>query len=164
MERAIFGAGCFWGVEAEFREIPGVADTAVGFSGGTTPDPTYEEVCTGTTGHAEVCEVIFDPAVVSYERLLDAFWRMHDPTSRNRQGFDFGTQYRSAIYCTTPAQLEAALSSKAAIEASKRYARPIATEVARAGPFYRAEAYHQQYHDKRGRSARGIERRLSTDR
>lgn len=150
MEKAIFGAGCFWGVEAEFREIDGVVDTAVGFSGGTTANPSYEEVCSGTTGHAEVCEVTFDPAVVSYERLLDAFWQMHDPTTRNRQGFDFGTQYRSAIYCTTPAQLEAALASKAALEASKRFSRPIVTEIARAGPFYRAEDYHQRYNEKRG--------------
>ena len=152
MEKATFGAGCFWGVEAEFRDVPGVVDAAVGFMGGTTADPSYEEVCGGRTGHAEVCQVEFDPARVSYDRLLDAFWSIHDPTSRNRQGWDFGSQYRSAIFCHSPEQLAAALASKAALEASGRFKRPIVTEITQAGPFYRAEEYHQRYHAKAGRT------------
>ena len=151
MPKATFGAGCFWGVEAEFREIPGVADTAVGFMGGRTANPTYHEVCAGDTGHAEVCEVTFDPARVSYDQLLDAFWNMHDPTTRDRQGPDFGTQYRSVIFYHDEAQKEAAEKSKAALEASGRFKRPIVTEVAAAGPFYRAEEYHQRYLEKAGR-------------
>jgi peptide-methionine (S)-S-oxide reductase len=151
MEKATFGAGCFWGVEAEFREIPGVSDTAVGFSGGKAANPTYHDVCGGETGHAEVCEVTFDPQQVSYERLLDAFWQMHDPTTRNRQGPDFGTQYRSVIFYHLPEQKAAAEASKAALEASGRFKRPIVTEIAPAGPFYRAEEYHQRYLEKAGR-------------
>jgi peptide-methionine (S)-S-oxide reductase len=151
MEKATFGAGCFWGVEAEFREIPGVVDTAVGFSGGHTQNPTYREVCTGETGHAEVVEVTFDPAKVSYDALLDAFWQIHDPTTRDRQGPDFGTQYRSAIFYHSPEQRAAAEASKAALEASGRFKRPIVTEISPAGPFYRAEEYHQRYLEKQGR-------------
>lgn len=151
MAKATFGAGCFWGVEAEFRELPGVTDTAVGFMGGTTPNPTYEQVCAGDTGHAEVCEVTFDPQKVSYEQLLDAFWAMHDPTTRNRQGPDFGTQYRSAVFYNDDAQRIAAEKSKAALEASGRYKRPIVTQIVAAGPFYRAEDYHQRYLEKQGR-------------
>jgi peptide-methionine (S)-S-oxide reductase len=154
MEKATFGAGCFWGVEAEFRAVPGVIDTAVGFSGGKTVNPTYQDVCTGRTGHAEVCEVTFDPAKVSYERLLDVFWEIHDPTTRDRQGPDFGSQYRSAIFCHSPEQLAAALASKAALEASGRFKRPIVTEIAQAGPFYRAEDYHQRYVEKRSATGR----------
>src|SRR5438270_1959401 len=154
MEKATFGAGCFWGVEAEFREIRGVADTAVGFSGGTTVNPSDRDVCSGETGHAEVCEVMYDPSVVSYEALLDAFWQMHDPTTRNRQGPDFGTQYRSVIFYHTLEQKAAAEQSKAAVEVSGRFKRPIVTEIAAAGPFYRAEEYHQRYLEKQGRVGR----------
>jgi peptide-methionine (S)-S-oxide reductase len=154
MEKATFGAGCFWGVEAEFREIPGVIDVIVGFAGGTTANPSYHDVCTGATGHAEVCEVTFDPAVVSYDALLDAFWQMHDPTTRDRQGPDFGSQYRSVIFYHTPEQQAKALASKAALEASGRFKRPIVTEIAPAGPFYRAEEYHQRYLEKQGRVGR----------
>jgi peptide-methionine (S)-S-oxide reductase len=151
MAKSTFGAGCFWGVEAEFRELGGVTDTAVGFMGGRTANPTYHEVCAGDTGHAEVCEVTFDPARVSYEQLLDAFWNMHDPTTRNRQGPDFGTQYRSVIFYHDEAQKDAAEKSKAALEASGRFKRPIVTEIVPAGPFYRAEEYHQRYLEKAGR-------------
>jgi len=154
MEKATFGAGCFWGVEADFREIPGVVDTAVGFSGGTTANPSYHDVCTGTTGHAEVCEVTFDPSLVPYDTLLDAFWRMHDPTTRDRQGPDWGTQYRSAIFTHSAEQQAAAEASKAALESSGRYKRPIVTQIAPAGPFYRAEEYHQRYLEKQGRVCR----------
>jgi peptide-methionine (S)-S-oxide reductase len=154
MEKATFGAGCFWGVEAEFREIPGVIDAVVGFAGGKTVNPSYHDVCTGATGHAEVCEVTFDPAVVSYDALLDAFWKMHDPTTRDRQGPDFGSQYRSVIFYHTPEQQAAAVASKAALEASGRFKRPIVTEIAPAGPFYRAEEYHQRYLEKQGRVGR----------
>lgn len=153
MAKATFGAGCFWGVEAEFREIPGVTDTAVGFMGGHTVGPTYHQVCAGDTGHAEVCEVTFDPQRVSYEKLLDAFWNMHDPTTRNRQGPDFGTQYRSVIFYHDDAQKAAAEASKAALESSGRFKRPIVTQIVAAGPFYRAEEYHQRYLEKQGRIA-----------
>ena len=149
MEKVMFGAGCFWGVEAEFRAVPGVVDAMVGFSGGHTVNPSYSDVCTGATGHAEVCQVTFDPAIVSFERLLDVFWEIHDPTQRDRQGPDRGSQYRSAIYCDSPDQLAAALASKAALEASRRFGRPIVTEIERAGPFYPAEDYHQRYVEKR---------------
>jgi peptide-methionine (S)-S-oxide reductase len=154
MEKATFGAGCFWGVEAEFREGPGVVDVAVGFAGGTTVNPSYEDVCTGRTGHAEVVEVTFDPAQVSYEQLLDVFWKIHDPTTRDRQGPDFGTQYRSVIFYHSPEQRDAAMRSKAALEASGRFRRPIVTEISPAGPFYRAEEYHQRYLEKQGRVGR----------
>lgn len=149
--KATFAAGCFWGVEAEFREIPGVVDAVVGFTGGQTTNPTYHEVCGGDTGHAEACELTFDEGVVTYERLLDAFWNMHDPTTRNRQGPDFGSQYRSAIFYHDEAQRAAAEASKAALEASGRFKRPIVTEIVPAGPFYRAEEYHQRYLEKQGR-------------
>jgi peptide-methionine (S)-S-oxide reductase len=154
MEKATFGAGCFWGVEAEFREIPGVTDAVVGFTGGKTVNPSYHDVCTGTTGHAEVVEVTFDPAVVSYDALLDAFWQMHDPTTRDRQGPDFGSQYRSAIFYHTPEQQAAAVASKSALEASGRLKRPVVTQIEAAGPFYRAEEYHQRYLEKQGRVGR----------
>jgi peptide-methionine (S)-S-oxide reductase len=149
-ERAIFGAGCFWGVEAAFRQLPGVVSTAVGYSGGHTDNPDYKQVCSGTTGHAEVVEVEYDPERVSYDRLLDTFWDEHDPTQVNRQGPDVGEQYRSAIFYLTPEQREAAERSKAERQASGRYRRPIATEITPAGTFWRAEDYHQQYLEKRG--------------
>jgi peptide-methionine (S)-S-oxide reductase len=149
-EIATFGAGCFWGIEAAFRRIPGVVDAAVGYSGGHTVNPTYQDVCTDETGHAEVVQVTFDPAKVSYEQLLDAFWAMHDPTQRNRQGPDFGSQYRTAIFFHSTEQEAAAKKSKAAQDASKKFGRPIATEITAAGRFYRAEEYHQKYLEKRG--------------
>lgn len=152
-ETALFAAGCFWGVEQMFREVPGVTATAVGYSGGHTTSPTYKEVCTDRTGHAEVVQVEFDPAQVSYEKLLEVFWNGHDPTQVNRQGPDVGSQYRSAVFCLTPAQQQTAQAMKSRLEASGRFARPIATEITAAGPFYRAEEYHQQYLEKNGRAA-----------
>jgi peptide-methionine (S)-S-oxide reductase len=152
MQKAIFGAGCFWGVEAAFREIPGVKATSVGYSGGTKEQPTYKEVCTGQTGHAEVCEVDFDPTQVSYEQLLSAFWNMHDPTTMNRQGPDHGTQYRSAIYYTTPEQQQIAAASKEAAEKSGKFKRPIVTEITAAGAYWPAEEYHQRYFEKTGQA------------
>ena len=149
-EMATFGAGCFWGVEAAFRRIPGVLDAVVGYSGGHMQNPTYRDVCTDETGHAEVVQVTYDPAKVSYEQLLDTFWQMHDPTQVNRQGPDSGTQYRTAIFFHTPEQEAAAKKSKAALDASGKFRRPIATEITPAGPFYRAEEYHQRYLEKRG--------------
>ncbi|MBX3411844.1 MAG: peptide-methionine (S)-S-oxide reductase MsrA [Pirellulales bacterium] len=150
MEKAMFGAGCFWGVEETFRQLPGVTATAVGYSGGRTQNPTYQEVCSDTTGHAEVVEIEFDPAHISYEQLLDVFWQNHDPTTRNRQGPDFGSQYRSAIFYHHEAQREAAQRSKEKLDASGRFPRRIVTEITPAGAFYRAEEYHQQYLQKRG--------------
>ncbi|MBZ5540341.1 MAG: peptide-methionine (S)-S-oxide reductase MsrA [Acidobacteriia bacterium] len=149
-ETATFAAGCFWGIEAALRRVPGVLDAEAGYAGGRTENPTYQDVCTGETGHAEVVRVTFDPAQIRYERLLDVFWEIHDPTQRNRQGPDFGTQYRSAIFFHSPEQEAAAKKSKAALEASGKLARPIATEITLAGPFYRAEEYHQRYLEKRG--------------
>lgn len=149
-EIATFGAGCFWGVEANFRRVPGVIEVVSGYSGGHTESPTYREVCTDTTGHAEVVQVTFDPKKVSYEQLLDVFWRMHDPTQVNRQGPDFGKQYRTAVFFHSPAQEAAAKKSKQALEASGRFSRPIATEITPAGPFWPAEEYHQRYLEKRG--------------
>lgn len=149
-EKATFAAGCFWGVEAAFRQIPGVLATAVGYIGGRTKNPSYEEVCTDGTGHAEAVEVEFDPNRVSYQQLLDVFWNEHDPTQLNRQGPDVGTQYRSAIYFHSPAQQAAAIASKETLEKSGRYRRPIVTEIVPAPEFYRAEDYHQQYLEKRG--------------
>ena len=149
-EKATFGAGCFWGVEEAFRSLPGVERTTVGYSGGHTQDPTYREVCSDTTGHAEVVQVEFDPSVVSYGDLLDVFWQVHDPTQVNRQGPDFGTQYRTAIFFHSPEQESAARAAVAAQQASGRFRLPIATEVVPAAPFYPAEEYHQQYLAKRG--------------
>jgi peptide-methionine (S)-S-oxide reductase len=147
VEVADFGMGCYWGAEKKFWSIPGVWVTAVGFAGGTTPNPTYRESCTGRTGHAEVVRVVFDPEVVSYERLLRVFWENHDPTQGMRQGNDLGTQYRSAIYAHGSAQLDAALASRDLYQAELRKAGfgPITTEIARAGEFFFAEAEHQQY-------------------
>jgi peptide-methionine (S)-S-oxide reductase len=147
-EAATFGAGCFWGVEVAFRNVPGVIDTAVGYEGGTVPNPTYEDVCTKTTGHAEVVQVEFDPDEVSYDQLLDVFWDVHDPTQVNRQGPDIGSNYRSVIFFHSPEQQEQALESMA--RAQTRFDRPIATEITPASDFWRAEEYHQQYLVKRG--------------
>lgn len=149
-ERAIFAAGCFWGPEATFRKVPGVVDAAVGYCGGHTANPTYEEVCRGNTGHAEAVEVIYDPERVSYDQLLDVFFRIHDPTQVNRQGPDVGAQYRSAIFYRDETQRERAEAMKERLDASGQFAQPIATEIAEAGPFYRAEEYHQRYLEKRG--------------
>ncbi|MEX1185029.1 MAG: peptide-methionine (S)-S-oxide reductase MsrA [Gemmatimonadaceae bacterium] len=150
MAKATFGAGCFWGVEAAFRQIPGVTDAVSGYSGGTIVNPTYKDVCTGTTGHAEVVEVAYDPARVTYQQLLDAFWKMHDPATRDRQGPDVGSQYRSAIFYHDDEQKRLAEESKAAQDASKLYRGPIVTAIEQAGPFYEAEDYHQRYLEKRG--------------
>jgi len=150
MEKAIFGAGCFWGVESSFREVKGVKTTAVGYSGGHTRNPTYKDVCTDKTGHAEVVQVEFDPKEVSFDDLLNVFWEIHDPTQVNRQGPDYGTQYRSAIFFTTPEQEAAAKASKERLQKSGKFKRPIATEITPASEFYRAEEYHQQYLEKRG--------------
>ena len=152
-EKATFAAGCFWGVEAAFRQIPGVLATAVGYIGGQTNNPTYEDVCTDETGHAEAVEVEYDPARVSYDQLLDVFWQEHDPTQLNRQGPDVGSQYRSAIFFQSPAQQAAALASKEALEKSGRYRRPVVTQILPAVEFYKAEDYHQQYLEKRGLSS-----------
>jgi peptide-methionine (S)-S-oxide reductase len=153
LEKATFGAGCFWGVEAAFRQIKGVVSTAVGFSGGNYDKPSYHDVCTGRTGHAEVVEVTYDPARVSYEDLLKVFWENHNPTTLNRQGWDVGTQYRSAIYFHNATQEAAARASKEQLEKSGKYRKPIVTEVTPASTFYMAEDYHQQYLEKRGLSS-----------
>jgi peptide-methionine (S)-S-oxide reductase len=150
MEKATFAAGCFWGVEAAFREIEGVVETQVGYIGGTTENPTYEQVCGHDTGHAEAVEVTYDPARVSYDDLLRVFWGCHDPTLVGRQGPDVGSQYRSAIFTHDPEQQAAAEASKQALDASGKLRRPIATEITPAPTFYRAEEYHQQYFEKRG--------------
>lgn len=149
MEKATFAAGCFWGVEDAFRKIDGVTNATVGYTGGHAPDPTYEAVCTGATGHAEAVEVEFDPDVVSYADLLDAFWSMHDPTTMNRQGPDVGTQYRSEIFYHNAEQREIAEQSKADADASGRFAAPVVTEITESTRFYPAEDYHQQYFAKR---------------
>jgi len=154
-EKATFAAGCFWGIEAAFREVKGVISTRVGYTGGQAKNPTYEEVCSGKTGHAEAVEVVFDPETVSYQVLLDLFWSIHDPTQLNRQGPDFGTNYRSAIFYHTPAQKVLAEESRARIAESGRYGRrPVVTEIMPAGPFYPAEEYHQQFYEKQGRRSR----------
>ena len=150
MENATFGAGCFWGVEAAFRQIKGVKSTAVGYMGGKQKNPTYQDVCTDRTGHAEVVQVTYDPAEVSYEELLRVFWDNHDPTTLNRQGPDSGTQYRSVIFYHTPEQEAAAKASKEALSKSGRFKRPIVTEITAAPEFWKAEDYHQQYLEKRG--------------
>lgn len=153
MEKATFGAGCFWGVEETFRQLPGVTDAAVGYMGGTTEDPSYREVCGGGTGHAEVVHLAYDPAVVSYDALLDAFWDCHDPTTLNRQGPDVGSQYRSVIFFHSPEQETAARASRERRDAAGRFGRPIVTAIEPAGPFWRAEEYHQRYLEKRGAAA-----------
>jgi len=149
-EKATFGAGCFWGIEAEFRKVEGVVDAAAGYLGGTLENPTYEDVCSGATGHAEVVQVEYDPSRVPYEELLRLFWEMHDPTTLNRQGPDVGTQYRSAAFFHSPEQEAAARASKEELDRSGHYRSPIVTEITPATTFYRAEEYHQRYLEKRG--------------
>lgn len=149
-EKATFGAGCFWGVEATFRAVKGVTSALVGYAGGTTENPTYEDVCSDETGHAEVVEVEFDPAQVSYRELLNVFWTNHDPTTPNRQGPDVGSQYRSVIFYHSPEQKAEAEASKAEMEKSGRFRRPIVTLIEPAPRFYPAEDYHQRYLEKRG--------------
>jgi peptide-methionine (S)-S-oxide reductase len=149
-ELATFGAGCFWGVEATFRAQAGVLDAAVGYEGGTLVNPTYHDVCNGDTGHAEVVQVTYDPATITYERLLEVFFANHDPTTLNRQGPDAGTQYRSVIFTHSPQQRTAATSAIAALETAKRFRRPIVTAIVPAQTFNRAEEYHQRYLEKQG--------------
>jgi peptide-methionine (S)-S-oxide reductase len=151
-KKATFGAGCFWGVEAAFRQIEGVTGTAVGYEGGNLENPSYEDVCSHTTGHAEVVEVTYDPERVSYDELLEVFWAKHDPTQLNRQGWDVGDQYRSVVFFHDEEQREAALRSKADLDASGRYRKPVVTQVEPAQTFYRAEDYHQRYLEKQGRA------------
>jgi peptide methionine sulfoxide reductase msrA/msrB len=148
LETAVLAGGCFWGMEEILRQIPGVVDTEVGYTGGTTANATYADVKTGTTGHAESIRVVFDPERLSYEDLLAWFFRMHDPTTKNRQGNDIGSQYRSAIFFADEAQRRAAEAVRSRVEASGKWKRPIATEISKAGPFWTAEAYHQDYLEK----------------
>jgi peptide-methionine (S)-S-oxide reductase len=148
MQRAIFAAGCFWGIEAAFREIEGVVATRVGYTGGRTTNPSYEQVCSGTTRHAEAVQVWFDPNVVSYDELLDTFWSIHDPTTRDRQGWDFGSQYRSAIFFHDADQERVAIASRD--ERQNSVTRPIVSEIVPASSFYDAEDYHQRYYEKHG--------------
>jgi peptide-methionine (S)-S-oxide reductase len=153
MQKATFGAGCFWGVEAAFRSTKGVTSTAVGYLGGTLEYPTYHDVCTGQTGHAEVVEVEYDPSEVNYQQLLEIFWTIHDPTTLDRQGPDIGSQYRSAIFYHDQEQKAVAVDSKEKFQRSGVYENPIVTEITPASQFYPAEDYHQQYLEKRGRSS-----------
>lgn len=150
LETATFGAGCFWGVEELFRKLPGVKATSVGYMGGSLPNPTYEDVCTDQTGHAEAVQVQYNPQEISYQKLFDVFWNHHDPTTRNRQEPDIGTQYRSVIFFSTPEQEALAQESKKNLEASHAYSKPIVTQIVPASAFYKAEEYHQQYFAKRG--------------
>ena len=151
-EKATFGAGCFWGVEEIFRNVKGVLSTSVGYAGGTQENPTYQDVCTDKSGHAEAVELEFDPAQVTYDQLLDVFWSNHNPTTLNRQGPDLGTQYRSVIFYHSPEQKLAAITSKEKVEKSGRFNRPIVTQIERASKFWRAEEYHQRYLQKRGQA------------
>lgn len=150
MEKATFGAGCFWGVEAAFRQAAGVVSTAVGYMGGSLEHPTYQDVCTDKTGHAEVVQVTYDPSKIAYQDLLKIFWENHDPTTLNRQGPDVGTQYRSVIFYHTPEQEALARASKQELEHSARFGKPVVTQIVAASNFWRAEEYHQQYLEKRG--------------
>ena len=150
LKTAMFGAGCFWGVEDAFRKITGVMATEVGYAGGTTRNPRYEEVCTGATGHAEVVRLVYDPDIITFRKLLDTFWEIHDPTQKNRQGPDIGTNYRSVIFYHDAEQKEAAIRSREELERSGRFSRPVVTEILPATLFWRAEEYHQQYHEKHG--------------
>ena len=152
-EKATFAAGCFWGVEASFRALEGVVATQVGYTAGHLEKPTYDEVCTDKTGHAEAVEVTYDPGIVSYEELLEIFWKIHDPTTLNRQGPDVGTQYRSVSFHHTPAQQQAAEASKAKLDRSGRLSRPVVTQIVPAAAFYEAEEYHQRYLEKRGKAS-----------
>jgi len=153
MATAIFASGCFWGVEETYRTLNGVTKTTVGYTGGWKDNPTYEDVCTDETGHAEAVKIEYDPEIISYEELLDIFWESHDPTQLNRQGPDYGTQYRTAIFYATPMQKNLAHESKLKIEESRRYPKPIVTEILPVGKFWDAEEYHQQYFAKRGGGA-----------
>ncbi len=157
MEKATFGAGCFWGVESAFRQVPGVVETAVGYTGGTKDNPTYEQVCTGSTGHAEAVEVTYDPERVSYDDLLNVFWSNHNPTTKNRQGWDVGSQYRSAVFFHSPEQQAAAEVSKEEIQAGLHWPKKVVTEIEPASTFWRAEEYHQRYFEKTGRSSCTVE-------
>jgi peptide-methionine (S)-S-oxide reductase len=148
LEKATFGAGCFWGVESAFREIAGVVDAAVGYEGGTIANPTYQDVCTDETGHAEVVELTYDPALVGYDKLVDAFYGLHNPTTRDRQGPDVGSQYRSVIFVHSPEQER--IAREVTAKAQSRFNKPIVTQIEAAQTFYRAEDYHQQYLAKRG--------------
>jgi peptide-methionine (S)-S-oxide reductase len=156
MAKATFAAGCFWGVESNFRRLPGVISATSGYIGGHTPDPTYQDVCTDRSGHAEAVEVEFDPAKISYDQLLDAFWSLHDPTTPNRQGSDVGTQYRSAIFYHDAEQEQAAIASRERAQKSGRFRRPIVTEIVAAPQFYPAEEYHQRYYEKHNLRGCGI--------
>ncbi|HET9402455.1 MAG TPA: peptide-methionine (S)-S-oxide reductase MsrA [Candidatus Acidoferrales bacterium] len=156
MAKATFAGGCFWGVEANFRRLPGVISATSGYIGGHTQDPTYQDVCTDRTGHAEAVEVEFDPAKISYDKLLDAFWSLHDPTTPNRQGPDVGTQYRSAIFYHDAEQEKAAIASRERAQKSGRFRRPIVTEIVPAEKFYPAEEYHQRYYEKHNLHGCGI--------
>jgi len=147
---AIFGAGCFWGVESAFRAVEGVVDVAVGYAGGTVPRPNYRTVCSGKTGHAEVVQVEYDPARVTFEQLLEVFWQIHDPTTLNRQGPDFGTQYRSIIFYSDEHERKAAEESKRRLDQSGKLGRPVVTQIVPAAEFYRAEEYHQRYYERMG--------------
>ena len=147
---ATFGAGCFWGVESAFRELPGVVDVAVGYAGGSVPKPSYRMVCTGKTGHAEVVQVEYDPAQVSFEQLVEFFWRIHDPTTLNRQGPDVGTQYRSVIFYSDENERKVAEESKRRLDESGKLRRPVMTQIAPASEFYRGEEYHQRYYERMG--------------
>ena len=150
VEKATFAAGCFWHVEYAFNRVPGIISTTVGYTGGNTDNPSYKQVCSDRTGHAEAVEVTFDPNEISYSRLLEIFWNLHDPTQLNRQGPDVGSQYRSAIFYHSDEQKQAALETKAKLEAANVFSKPIVTEIAPAGEFYRAEEYHQKYFQKHG--------------
>lgn len=158
VSKAIFAAGCFWGIQSVFESVPGVMSTIVGYTGGRVPNPTYMEVSSQRTGHAEAVEVMFDPEKVSYERLLDIFFANHDPTTPNRQGPDIGTQYRSAVFYTDENQKQAALKKISALNSSGAYSKPIVTEIAAAATFYPAEEYHQHYLYKRGQTSCGLHR------
>ena len=153
MQKAMFGAGCFWGVQAAFKKLKGIHTTATGYAGGKTVNPTYKDVCSGETGHAEVVLIEFDPGLIFYEELLKTFWECHDPTSYHRQGFDFGEQYRSIIFYFSQEQKETALKVKQDLQKSDQFTRDIVTEIMPAGEFYRAEEYHQDYFEKRGQNS-----------
>ncbi|MBP2146027.1 peptide-methionine (S)-S-oxide reductase [Methanofollis sp. W23] len=156
LKRAYFAAGCFWGVEEAFREVVGVFETAVGYMGGTADHPTYGQVCTGKTGHAETVEVVYDPGKVTYAALLSHFWTLHDPTTPDRQGPDVGSQYRSAIFFTDEGERDLALAEKERLDRSGKYRRPVVTKIVPAGRFWRAEEYHQHYFEKMRRRVRPV--------
>jgi methionine-S-sulfoxide reductase len=152
MKEAIFGAGCFWGVESKFSKVEGVIETEVGYTGGKTINPTYKDVCTNQTGHAEVVKVTFNPSIVSYEELLEIFWDIHNPTTLNRQGWDIGTQYRSAVFYNNEEQRLSAVKLKEKLDKSGKYREPIVTEIVPAAEYFKAEEYHQKYDEKNKKS------------